>query len=162
MRYDRLETRTSTTSGGGFAGHSHQVSPLGWSRRAFLRHTSAVAVIGAAAGSGLLRADRAEAAPASPGIGLAVPIPYGNDFLGTGTVLHVEAPGFPGFGDDPSTVFNFKGASAVGYIDGKVRRRNRRTGEDVVLPFLASDMRFMQGQFMGRDGHVRDATFGFT
>lgn len=162
MRYDRLETRTSPIPGGGFAGHSHPVSPSGWSRRAFLRQTAAVAAIGAAAGSGLLRADRAEAAPASPGIGLAVPIPYGNDFLGTGTLLHVEAPGFPGFGEDPSTVFNFKGASGVGYIDGTVVRRNRRSGEEVELPFLASDMRFMQGQFMGRDGHVRDATFGFT
>jgi len=71
-----------------------------------------------------------------------VPIPYGNDFLGDGRIFHVEAPGFPGFGEDPSTCYNFAGISAIGFIDGTVRR-NRRTSEEVTLPFLASDMRLM-------------------
>jgi hypothetical protein len=58
-------------------------------------------------------------------------------------------------------VYNFRGASAIGFVDGEVERRNRRTGETRVLPFVASDMRFMQGAFRGNDGRVRPATFAF-
>jgi hypothetical protein len=31
-----------------------------------------------------------------------------------------------------------------------------------MLPYSFNDMRFMQGLFRGRDGHVREATFVFT
>lgn len=159
MRYDQ------------FPHHEHPLrrGRAAMSRRAFLARASAFTV-GTVATTGLLRTAASAASPGaegatdsghSPGIGLAVPIPYGNDFLGNGTIFHAEAPGFPGFGEDPSTVYNFAGVSAVGYIDGTVVRRNRRTSEEVTLPFIASDMRFMQGQFEGADGRVRQATFGF-
>ena len=70
-------------------------------------------------------------------------------------------PIFTGLDTDPSTVFNFVGTSAIAFINGQVERRNRRTGEVRTLDTIASDMRFMQGKFKGRDGHVRDATFAF-
>lgn len=150
MRYDQiLSTPLARTS----------QEPPGMSRRTFIHATSAVVALGAI--GSVLGESSASATAQSPGIGLAIPIPYGNDFFGDGRVFHVEAPPFPGFGEDPSTVFNFKGASAVGYISGTVLRRNRKTGEEVELPFVGSDMRFMQGQFEGRDRHLRNATFGF-
>ena len=43
-----------------------------------------------------------------------------------------------------------------------VERTDRRTGEMRTLPYAFNDMRFMQGRFEGRDGHVRNATFVFT
>lgn len=113
----------------------------------------------AAAGVGLFRARPARAVPS--GNGLVVPIPYGLDFFGDGRLFHVEAPPFPGAGEDPSTVFNFDGVSAIGFIDGLVERTNRKTGEVETLPFFASDMRFMKGRFRGRDGLLRAGTFGF-
>ena len=129
-----------------------------FSRRRLLQGSLAAG----AAGAGLLVSRRsAAAAPASPGIGLAVPIPYGLDFTGDGSIFHVEAPPFPGAGDDPSTVYNLRGESAIAFIDGLVDRRDRRTGQVDTLPFIASDMRCMKGQFRGRDGHVRAGAFGF-
>ena len=129
------------------------------SRRRFLGASAAGAAAVSAAGAGIF--GRNSATAASPGIGLVVPIPYGLDFFGNGRVFHVEAPPIPGFGDDPATVYNFNGATALGYIDGQVERRSRKTGTVELLPFIASDMRFMQGEFRGRDGKVRSGTFGF-
>ena len=151
MRYDQLRPTASAAP--------RPVLP-GISRRAFLQRTSVLAALGTV-GPALVDGGRANAAGASPGIGLAIPIPYGNDFLGDGRLFHVEAPPFPGFGEDPSTVFNFAGTSAIGFVDGTVKRKNRKTGEEAEFPFLATDMRFMQGRFVGRDGHARSATFGF-
>lgn len=88
-----------------------------------------------------------------------MPIPYGLDFFGDGRTFHVEAPNLAG--DDPGTVYNFEGATAIAFVDGLVDRTNRKTGETETLPFFASDMRFMKGSFKGRDGHTRAGTFGF-
>ena len=129
------------------------------SRRRFLQGTAGAAALGAATGAGLMNQRHAHAA--APGVGLVVPIPYGLDFFGDGRLFHVEAPPFPGAGEDPSTVFNFDGASAIAFIDGLVDRTNRKTGAIETLPFIASDMRFAKGRFRGRDGHVREGTFGF-
>ncbi len=74
---------------------------------------------------------------------------------------HVQAPPFTGLDSDPGTVYNFEGAAGLAYISGEVDRTDRRTGETRTLPFLFSDMRFQQGVFKGRDGHVREATFAF-
>ena len=128
-------------------------------RRKFLQGAAGAAAVGAGIGAGLFSADRAKAA--APGIGLVVPIPYGLDFFGDGRIFHVEAPPFPGAGEDPATVYNFEGTSGISFTDGLVDRTNRKTGIVETLPFIASDMRFMQGQFRGRDGHVRAGTFGF-
>jgi hypothetical protein len=134
------------------AGHRHV---QGWSRRRFLQTAAGAAVAGAAVGTGLLNPLPASAA--APGRGLPVPIPAGFDFFGTGLISHVMGPP----PDDPSTVYNFEGASAITFVSGSVERTDRRTGEVLTLPYLFNDMRFMKGVFRGRDGHERQATFGF-
>lgn len=131
----------------------------GWSRREFLRTAAGAAAIGAAASAGLLRPGRAFAG--GPGIGLVEPIPTTVEFF-PGVQSHVLAPPFLfGPDSDPATVFNFQGASALALISGTCERINRKTGESRTLPFLLNDMRFMKGVFRGRDGHVREAAFGF-
>ena len=141
---------------------THTLIRSGVSRRRFL---AGAATGAAAATAGLFSTpftrNRVASAAASPGIGLAVPIPYGLDFFGDGRLFHVEAPPFPGAGEDPATVYNLRGTSGIAFIDGLVDRTNRKTGVVETLPFTASDMRFMQGVFRGRDGHVRNGTFGF-
>ena len=137
-------------------GHSHA---HGSSRREFLRTAAGAAAIGAAASAGLLRPDRALAG--GPGIGLVEPIPTSFEFF-PGVQSHVLAPPVLfGPDSDPATVNNFHGASAIAFISGTCERRNRETGETRTLPFIFNDMRFMKGVFRGRDGHVRDAAFGF-
>jgi len=129
----------------------------GVSRRGFLHTATGATVAGAALGAGLLRPSAAWAA--GPGIGLVEPISTSVEFF-PGVQSHVLAPPFLFAADsDPSTVNNFRGASAIALISGTVERHNRRTGEIRTLPYEFNDMRFMQGVFRGRDGHVRRATF---
>jgi hypothetical protein len=132
--------------------------PRRWSRRRFLRASAGAAALGGAAAAGLLRPGRALA---GPGIGLVEPIPTTVEFF-PGVQSHVLAPPFLfGPDSDPATVYNFEGVSGLAYISGTCEQRNRRTGETRELPFSFNDMRFMKGVFRGRDGHVRDAAFGF-
>jgi hypothetical protein len=121
------------------------------SRRTFLR-----AGVGASAiGAGLLRP---VAASAAPGIGNVLPIASTLEPF-PGVEAHVQAPPFTGVNTDPSTVWNFQGASGIAFIDTSVTRTNRKTGEQQVLPSTMNHMTFMQGIYVGRDGHVRDGTF---
>ena len=109
-------------------GHTHSL-PRMWSRRGFLQSAAGVTALGAAVGSGLLRPPAAAAA--GPGIGLVEPIPTTAEFF-PGVESHVQAPPDPNFGGpsaDPATVYNFEGATGVGYISGTCERRNRKTGE---------------------------------
>jgi hypothetical protein len=103
---------------------------------------------------------RVEGAPAQPGIGLVTPIPTTLPLFGQ--EVHVQAPPFTGADSDPSSVYDFQGAVGIAFISGLVDRTDRKTGETRTLPYAFNDMRFMQGQFVGRDGHVRNATFVFT
>jgi hypothetical protein len=86
-----------------------------------------------------------------------LPIPTTEEFLGV--ELHVQSPPFSGVDTDPSTVWNFQGASGIAFIDTEVTRTHRKTGEQQVLRSLMNHMTFMQGIYVGRDGHVRDGTF---
>ncbi len=115
-------------------------------------------MVGATAGSGLLFPSSAQAE--GPGIGLVLPIPTTEEFI-PGVLSQVHAPPYTGVDSDPSTEYNFQGASAIAFSSGTVERRDRKTGDTRTLPFSFSDMRFMQGTFRGRDGHAREATFGF-
>ena len=74
----------------------------------------------------------------------------------------MQAPPFTGADSDPSSVYDFQGTVGIAFISGFVDRTDRKTGEKRTLPYAFNDMRFMQGRFEGRDGHVRDATFVFT
>lgn len=122
------------------------------SRRQFLQGATAVA-------AATLASSPAEARQ-GPGIGLVLPIPTTLDIAGL--PFHVQAPPFTGVDSDPSSVYNFEGSVGIAFISGAVQQRNRKTGESRTLPYAFNDMRFMQGRFEGRDGHVRDATFAFT
>jgi hypothetical protein len=127
------------------------------SRRRFLQSAGRLTAFTAAAGWGFLHTDRAIA---GPGIGLVVPIPTTLSI--GGREFHVQAPPFTGADSDPSTVYDFHGSAGIAFISGSVERTDRRTGETRTLPFAFNDMRFMQGEFRGRDGHFREASFIFT
>ena len=124
------------------------------SRRQFLQDAAGVAAFAAT-----LASSRAEARQ-GPGIGLVLPIPATLDIFGQS--FHVQAPPFTGADSDPSSVYNFEGSAGLAFISGAVQRTNRKTGESQTLPYAFNDMRFMQGRFEGRDGHVRAGTFVFT
>jgi len=95
--------------------------------------------------------------PAEP-----LPIPGGSPVLGG--AFHVYGPGAPGLDppdSEPATVTDFRGFVGLAYISGTVVRTQRSTGDTATLPFLFSDMRFMQGIYRGADRKVRQGTFGF-
>ena len=132
--------------------------PTVLSRRQLLRGAGGAAAIGAAATAALGGGRTSRAA--GPGIGLALPIPSTLEVF-PGVEIHVLAPPFTGPDSDPGSVYNFHGTTGIAFISGEVERKNLRTGEVATLPYLFSDMRFMQGEFEGRDAHVRNATFAF-
>jgi hypothetical protein len=125
------------------------------SRREFMQGAAGLTAFTATLGTSVSRAEGA-----GPGIGLVIPIPTTLPI--GGEPFHVQAPPFTGADTDPSTVFNFEGAAGIAFISGLAERTNRKTGETRTMPYAFNDMRFMQGRFEGRDGHVRDATFVFT
>jgi hypothetical protein len=125
--------------------------PTRMTRRQFARAATGTAVLGGALGSGLLR-------PALAGIRwefAPVPIPAG------GGPFHVFPPGFNGVPIDaePATITNFNGFVGLSYPSGMVTQANTKTGEVLKLPFLDSDMRFMQGEFVGANGVAYQGTF---
>ena len=161
MRYDDIVARGPTPrkvedAVRMHAGHAHMRAGL--SRRQFLGTAAGVTAFGAAVGAGLLSSSAAQAASSTPGIGQVLPISSSLEIF-PGHSYHVQGPPFTGVDADPSTVYNFNGASAIAFISGTVERTNRKTGETRTLPYSFNDMRIMQGQVRGRDGHVRDGTF---
>jgi hypothetical protein len=133
------------------------IHPAGVSRRQFLQGAASLTAVAATLGASV---SPAEGALAGPGIGLVTPIPTTLPIAGQ--EFHIQAPPFTGVDSDPSSVYNFAGTAGIAFISGLVERTDRKTGETRVLPFAFNDMRFMQGRFQGRDGHVRQATFAFT
>ena len=127
------------------------------SRRQFLQGAATLTTIAGALGSSV---SPVEGGQKSPGIGLVTPIPATINIAGE--EFHVQAPPFTGADTDPSSVYNFDGITGIAFISGAVERTDRKTGQTRTLPYSFNDMRFMQGRFEGRDGHVRDATFVFT
>jgi hypothetical protein len=126
-------------------------SPRGMTRRRFVGTAAGTVVLGGALGSGLFKPSLA-APKTSFG---PVPIPAG------GGMFHVFPPALSGVPADaePITITNFNGFVGLAYINGMVTRTNTKTGEVLRLPFLDSDMRFMQGDFRGTDGRVHQGTF---
>jgi hypothetical protein len=60
---------------------------------------------------------------------------------------------------EPSTITNMNGFVGLVCLDGMLTQTNTKTGEIRRLPFLTSDMRFMQGDFRGADGRIHQDTF---
>jgi len=86
------------------------------------------------------------------------PIPGGTQFLGPGTeVFHVFVPVR---GNDQSTIYDFDGFVGSATVDGAGTGTDTSTGATTRLTF-DTDMRFMQGAYIGVDGKKRRGTFGF-
>ena len=134
-------------------GAVHQRQP-NMTRRQFARAAAGTAVLGGALGSRLvapaLAETRASFAP--------VPIRGGSPVLGGS--FHLFGPNLIDPIDaEPITITNFNGFVGLSYTSGMVTRTNTQTGETLRLPFMGSDMRFMQGVFRGADGRIHDGTF---
>ena len=119
------------------------------SRRTFLG--GAVGVVGAAVGAGVL-----------PGVALAAkpndatPRPIPGGFAVDGITFHVF--GF-GPGQEPSTITDFNGFVGVCDVQGTGTATNPDGTTETLL--FDTDMRFMDGVYMGVDGRVHHGTFGF-
>jgi hypothetical protein len=136
-------------------GRAHTIEPGALSRRQFMRTTGGVVAAGAALGSQFLRPPVVHAQGGDP-----LPIPGGSPKL---PGFHVYGPtpdnSFDPIDAEPSLITNFDGVAGLAYINGTVRRTRMSTGDTVELPFLNSDMRFMQGIYRGVDGKPRQGTF---
>jgi hypothetical protein len=63
---------------------------------------------------------------------------------------------------EPSTITNFSGSFGFATLSGTVTRTDRKTGEEMSLPFGSNtNMRFMTGTFVGTDGQTYPGTFAF-
>ena len=129
----------------------------GVSRRNFIQTAAGAAAAGAAIGSGLWQPRLLQARSLDPN-----PIPGGSPLLGG--AFHVYGPGFPDFDPpdaEPSSITDFNGFVGLAYISGTCTRTNEVTGQQVELPYLFNDMRFMRGVYRAMDGRPHQGTFGF-
>jgi hypothetical protein len=125
-------------------------------RRQFGRAAAGTAVLGGTLGSGLFGPALAD----TRGSFAPVPVPGGTPLLGGS--FHVFAPAPTGadpIDAEPITITNFDGFVGLSYTSGMVTQTNTKTGEVLRLPFIDSDMRFMQGDFRGADGRIHHGTF---
>ncbi len=138
-----------------------QKERLRLNRRQFLK--AGMASAGIALGSGFL-ASRVMAA--KPGSGLPEQLPYGSPFLAGAFGLPIPFflpfeidPFIPGatspFGD-PMTFANFNGV--VGVVEAEGVSANNSEG---VRRTWGTDIRFMRGVFVDREGRTQRGAFGF-
>jgi hypothetical protein len=130
----------------------HKLTASRISRRQFARVAAGTALAGALQ----------PALSGANGSFAPVPIPGGTPALGG--IYHVFGPA-PAGGDpidaEPGTITNHNGFLGLAYLSGMVTQANTKTGEMMRLPFLDSDMRFMEGVFRGTDGKVHQGAFAF-
>ena len=125
------------------------------SRRQFARAAATTAVVGSTLGSRLWKPGLAEASASFA----PVHIPGGSPVLGG---YHVFGPAaFDPIDAEPATITNHNGSVGLAYISGMVTQTNTQTGEQQRLPFIDSDMRFMDGVFRGMDGRIHQGAFAF-
>ncbi len=133
-------------------------------RREFLKAGAGAAAAAIALGFDGPRAARAASSSADPR-----PIPYGSAFLGPGSLFHVEAPGYPlpsppfnvnPATADPSTITDFNGFVGLTYVGGQGTHHNLVTGATEEM-YWEVDLRFMVGEYVGKDGRHHHGTFGF-
>ena len=123
----------------------------GLSRRAFVGGAAAAAA-GASLGSGLLWPTAGSATALSS----RAPKPTPATTTVNGVDFHFVSFG-PGV--DPSSITDFKGFVGVADVRGTGTARNPDGSTETLL--FDTDMRFMQGTYVGLDGAVHEATFGF-
>jgi hypothetical protein len=136
-------------------------------RRQFFKAGAAAA--GLAVGFDLDRPSTAWTAPHSKSSTDPRPIPYGTQFLAPDnpTLFHVEAPGYPFPGldtnpatHDPATITDFNGFVGLVYVGGQGTNHDFSTDQTATL-YWEVDMRFMVGEYVGKDGRQHHGTFGF-
>jgi hypothetical protein len=130
----------------GHRGHRH-FWQRALSRRQFLG--ASAAATGAAMTAPLWVPGLVEASSVDP-----KPIP---DTIAPGAPFHVQLP-VPG--NELSTITDFNGVLGVSAIAGTGTAINTNTGVSTHLVF-DTDMRFMQGQYIGTDGQNHEGTFVF-
>ena len=118
-------------------------------RRAFIG--SMAAVTGAAAGAGLIPALAHAAKPSN-----AAPLPTSNTVVVGGQTFHVT---FFGPGVDPSSINDFNGKVGVADVQGTGTATNPDGSTETLL--FDTDMRFMDGVYVGADGAIHKGAFGF-
>jgi len=129
-------------------GHAHFWERAMMSRRKFIG--AAAGTTGAILASGLWMPKLALAAGSDPN-----PIPGG--IVVGGQLFHVF---LLGEGNEPSTITDFKGFVGVADVQGTGTGINTRTGFHETLTY-DTDVRFMQGIYIGMDGKQYSDTFGF-
>ena len=132
-----------------YVGHTHFWERAMLSRRQVM--TAAAATTGVVLGSGLWMPGLAQAWADAPR-----PIPGG--FLFNGNFFHVD-PLSPGLTEN-SSIFDFHGSIGAAIIDGTGTGTDTKTGVTTSLTF-DTDMRFMQGTYIGMDGKKHHGTFSF-
>ena len=113
---------------------------------------AAAAAAGASLGSGLLWP--AAASAGSLTIAPPRPTPATTTVAGSISTSISFEPGV-----DPSSITDFKGFVGVADVQGTGTARNPDGSVETLL--FDTDMRFMQGTYVGLDGAVHEATFGF-
>jgi hypothetical protein len=124
--------------------HSHHAL----SRRAFMGSMAGVA--GAAIGAGLFPST------ALAKSSNAAPKPTPNTTTVGGVPFHFT---FFGSGLDPSSIGDFNGLVGVADVQGTGKATNSDGSTETLL--FDTDMRFMSGAYVGKDGEVHRRTFGF-
>ena len=142
------------TDGSGWPVSSGLMPSLHHARHAFSRRAfigGAAVATGATLGSGLL-------SPATALAWQSQPAPKPTTAINNvgGIDFHVT---FFGPGVDPAVITDFKGLASVAQVQGTGTARNPDGSTETLL--FDTDMRFMQGTYVGQDGAVHRGTFGF-
>jgi hypothetical protein len=119
------------------------------SRRGFIGRIAGGA--GVLVGASLIRPGAALATTKDPS-----PNPIPGGFTVDGTTFHVF--GF-GPGMEPAVITDFRGAVGVAEVQGTGRATNPDGSKETLL--FDTDMRFMKGDYVAKDGKLRTGTFGF-
>jgi hypothetical protein len=130
--------------------HAHHAAHRLVSRRAFMG--GAAGLTATALGASVFRAPPAWAKSGS----VAVPKPTTNVLSLGGLDFHLTSFG-PGM--DPSSLTDFNGFVGVADVQGTGTATNPDGSQQPLL--FDTDMRFMDGQFVGVDGKVHQGVFGF-
>jgi len=141
-------THGESPHGQHYVGHTHFWERAMMSRRKFIG--AAAGTTGAILGSALWMPKLALAASSDPN-----PIPGG--IVVGGQLFHVF---LLGEGNEPSTITDFKGFVGVADVQGTGTGIDIGTGHHETLNY-DTDVRFMQGTYIGMDGKQYSDTFGF-